>query len=218
MSDLSFKKKFFKKKKKQKYPRNAFFSYHGSKRKRHRNNRTFDFKDFRNSNSIHASFIGSSFYGTYFNKTTMKYCSFNSAEFTSITFINCNFKGSRFKGSHFKNCLFNNCIFDKADFRNAKFDNCYIKGSRFKGARNLPKAFVIEKIPNTIDPDFSAQLKSRYNNSTFNKILTTSNLNRLNTAFIEQEILDGLDILNSKDIKNATFSHMTKFIERTIQK
>lgn len=210
MSNLSFNKKFFKKKRRQKYPRNAFFSYHA----KNRNEKNFNFKDFRNSNSVHSTFIKSSFYGTYFNKSTLKYCCFNGAKFQSITFINCNFRGSKFKGSYFKNCLFKNCRFEKTDFRNAKFENCFVKGSKFKGAKNLPKNFIPQKVPPLKDKNIIEEMKQRYNKSVILKLISTSNVNRLLEAYSKREITTGLDKLAEQNLKDITFSHMTIFIER----
>ncbi|QTJ37166.1 pentapeptide repeat-containing protein [Dolosigranulum pigrum] len=70
----------------------SFFSYSGV----NRDDKNFNYKDFRNSNSIHSSFKRCVFFGTLFKKAKLKYCSFSGAVFTGITFTNCNFKGSRF--------------------------------------------------------------------------------------------------------------------------
>lgn len=77
MAKLNFNKSFFKKKRKQKYPRNKFFTYTNEDR----SGKNFNFKDFRNSTSYNSKFNRALFYGTYFNKTTMKFCGFNGAFF-----------------------------------------------------------------------------------------------------------------------------------------
>lgn len=210
MSKPSLNKKFFKKKAKQKYPRNAFFSYQN----KDRSSRNFDFKDFRNSISIHSKFIRSSFYGTYFNKCSLKYCSFGGATFQSIDFIHCNFRGSRFLGATFKNCLFQNCTFEDANFKNAQFINCFVKGSKFKGARNLSKDFTPQKLPTSVDVEFMNLLHEMYAHSPIKEILSKKNIIRLCLSYSKQEILNGLAYLNTRNIKYLSFSHLTLFTER----
>lgn len=52
MAKLNFNKSFFKKKRKQKYPRNKFFTYTNEDR----SGKNFNFKDFRNSTSYNSKF------------------------------------------------------------------------------------------------------------------------------------------------------------------
>lgn len=213
MNRIPFDKSFFKKQKKQKYPRNAFFSYQGE----NRSGKNFDFKDFRNSNSIHSKFIRASFYGTLFNKSTLKYCNFGGAQFESIEFVNCNFKGSGFLGAKFVNCLFQNCSFDKTNFKNASFTNCFVEGSKFKGAKNLPKDFLVQKIPKINDIELMDLLKQRYRSTSLNNIITEKNAVRLTYSYSNQEIIEGLDFLCSRGIKHIYFSHLTIFIKRAAE-
>jgi pentapeptide repeat protein len=105
--EKNYDSKIFSKKGKQKYPRNKFFSYSGV----NRDDKNFNYKDFRNSNSIYSSFKRCKFLGTLFKKSKLKFCSFSGAVFTGITFKNCNFKGSRFLGAVFDNCIFEDCNF-----------------------------------------------------------------------------------------------------------
>lgn len=210
MNKLSFDKYFFVKKRKQKYPRNKFFSYTN----KNRADKNFSFKDFRNSTSYNTQFTRSIFYGTYFEKVTMKYCGFNGANFESITFINCNFKNSRFKGASFKNCYFKNCKMNNTNLQNTKFINTFFQGTGLKKARRVPKDFETKDVPNLLHQKFYQTLKNQRYNKILLKALTESNVNRLLVSYTENEILLGLSELNEKDLKFINFSYMTKFIDK----
>ncbi|MBS6089734.1 pentapeptide repeat-containing protein [Clostridium perfringens] len=214
MAKLNFNKSFFKKKRKQKYPRNKFFTYTNEDR----SGKNFNFKDFRNSTSYNSKFNRALFYGTYFNKTTMKFCGFNGAFFYSITFENCNFKGSRFRGAVFENCYFKNCKLDKCDFKNAKFSNVFLEGTSIKKTKNFPKSNTKFEIPKILTDKFNNEIINRKYKKVLRESLTKSNLNRLLSQFSEEEILNGLDYINEKEINYISFSHITKFIERSVIK
>lgn len=199
MAKLNFNKSFFKKKRKQKYPRNKFFTYTNEDR----SGKNFNFKDFRNSTSYNSKFNRALFYGTYFNKTTMKFCGFNGAFFYSITFENCYFK---------------NCKLDKCDFKNAKFSNVFLEGTSIKKTKNFPKSNTKFEIPKILTDKFNNEIINRKYKKVLRESLTKSNLNRLLSQFSEEEILNGLDYINEKEINYISFSHITKFIERSVIK
>lgn len=212
LKNIPFDNKAFTQKKRQKYPRNIFFSYNN----KDLTGKNFDFKDFRNSNSIHSNFKRTSFYGTLFNKSTIKYCGFNGALFQSVDFVNCNFKGSKFKGTKFINCSFKECIFEKSDFEAAEFINCISKSNYFKKSKNFPKNTVLKStIP--CDDELLKNIRIRYENKTLLKVLTNSNLGRLLEYFSLEQIVCGLDELNEKELKYMLFSHLTKFIEKNLK-
>lgn len=209
MKTIPFDNKAFVKKKKQKYPRNKFFSYHN----KNLSDKNFNFKDFRNSNSIHSHFTNASFYGTFFNKSTLKFCGFNGATFQSVDFINCNFKGSRFKGTKFINCSFKECKFEKADFEKATFINCISKANYFKKSKRFPKNIDLkEKI--SCDNELLISITERYGNKVLLNSLTKSNVGRLLNYFSLEQVICGLDELNKTDFTYILFSHLTKFIEK----
>ena len=205
--EKGYDSKIFVKKRKQKYPRNKFFSYSGV----NRDDKNFNYKDFRNSNSIHSSFKRCKFFGTLFKKSKLKYCSFSGAVFTGITFTNCNFKGSRFLGTVFDNCIFKNCIFEKCKFRNAKFINTYIKNSSLKRVFGLRSNFVKDDINklNIIDNVLMNNLKKKYANTNVKFLINKLDISRLLAVFELDRLEKTLDILKeNKNIKIITFSHV----------
>ena len=199
--------KIFVKKRKQKYPRNKFFSYSGV----NRDDKNFNYKDFRNSNSIRSSFKRCVFFGTLFKKAKLKYCSFSGAVFTGITFTNCNFKGSRFLGAIFDNCIFENCIFQKCNFKNTKFINTYIKNSSFKETSDLCLDLVkydINKL-NIIDDKIINNLKEKYKNTNVEFLVNKIDISRLLAVFELDRLENVLDDLKENEkIKIVTFSHV----------
>ncbi|AQS54410.1 hypothetical protein BW727_200007 (plasmid) [Jeotgalibaca dankookensis] len=209
MKTIPFNNKTFVKKKKQKYPRNKFFSYHN----KNLSNRNFNFKDFRNSNSIHSHFTNASFYGTFFNKSTLKFCGFNGATFQSVDFVNCNFKGSRFKGTKFIHCSFKECKFEKVNFENAEFINCISSANYFKKSKRFPKNVELKR-EMSCDNELFVGIRERYENKVLLNSLTKLNIGRLLNFFSLKQITDGLDELNKKDFSYICFSHLTKFIEK----
>lgn len=199
--------KYFSKKKKQKYSRNKFFSYSGM----NRDDKNFNYKDFRDSNSIHSSFKRCKFFGTLFEKSKLKFCSFSGAVFTGITFKNCNFKGSRFQGAIFDNCIFENCIFQKCKFKDAQFINTLIKNSSFKGTSGLCldlEKFDISKL-NIVDDTLINNLKSKYINTNVHGLVNKVDISRL-LVFLEidrvEKILD--ELKENEKIRIVTFSHV----------
>ncbi|WP_208966721.1 pentapeptide repeat-containing protein [Dolosigranulum pigrum] len=199
--------KIFVKKRKQKYPRNKFFSYSGV----NRDDKNFNYKDFRNSNSIHSSFKRCVFFGTLFKKAKLKYCSFSGAVFTGITFTNCNFKDSRFLGAIFDNCIFENCIFQKCNFKNTKFINTYTRNSSFLGASGLKldlKKYDINELKFANDSLIS-DLRLKYKNTNVESLINNIDLSRL-LMLVELDRLEQiLDILKENEkIQIVTFSHV----------
>ena len=205
--EKGYDSKIFVKKRKQKYPRNKFFSYSGV----NRDDRNFNYKDFRNSNSIHSSFKRCTFFGSLFKKSNLKFCSFNGAVFAGITFRNCNFKGSCFLGAIFDNCIFDNCIFDKCNFKNTKFINTYIKNTSFKETYELNLDLVdynINKL-NIVDDILMNRLKKKYTNTNVEFLVNKIDISRLLLAFELDRLEDTLDALKENDnIKTVTFSHV----------
>lgn len=209
--EKGYDSKIFSKKRKQKYPRNKFFSYSGVSR----DDKDFSYKDFRNSNSIHSSFKRCKFFGTLFKKSKLKYCSFGGAIFTGITFTNCNFKGSRFLGAIFDNCFFNNCIFEKCKFKNAQFINTYVKNSSFKDSSGLKLDLIkydISKL-NMVDDMVLKELSSKYTNTNVENFINKVDISRLLNVF-EIELLEKiLDVLKENDrIDSVILSHVLKKI------
>ena len=205
--DKGYDSKFFVKKKKQKYPRNKFFSYSGV----NRNDKNFNYKDFRNSNSTHTTFNKSTFYGTLFKKSTLKYCSFNGAVFVGITFINCNFKGSRFLGATFDNCVFSNCKFENCKFKGAKFINSYVKNSSFKNSSNLKLDLTISALNNLTLPENKLvnRLKNKYNNTNVESLINKIEIARFLKICSLKKLIIALDIIkNNSKIQSAMFSHV----------
>jgi len=209
--EKGYDSKIFSKKRKQKYPRNKFFSYSGVSR----DDKDFSYKDFRNSNSIHSSFKRCKFFGTLFKKSKLKYCSFGGAIFTGITFTNCNFKGSRFLGAIFDNCFFNNCIFEKCKFKNAQFINTYVKNSSFKDSSGLKLDLIkydISKL-NMVDDMVLKEISSKYTNTNVENFINKVDISRLLNVF-EIELLEKiLDVLKENDrIDSVILSHVLKKI------
>lgn len=205
--EKGYDSKIFVKKRKQKYPRNIFFSYSDV----NRDNKNFNYKDFRNSNSIHSSFKRCIFFGTLFKKAKLKYCSFSGAVFTGITFTNCNFKGSRFLGAIFDNCIFKNCIFQKCNFKNAKFINTYIKNSSFKETSGLCLDLVKHDINelNIVDDKIMNNLKEKYKNTNVEFLVNKIDISRLLAVFELDRLENVLDDLKENEkIKIVTFSHV----------
>lgn len=205
--EKGYDSKIFVKKSKQKYPRNKFFSYSGV----NRDDKNFNYKDFRNSNSIHSSFKRCIFFGTLFKKAKFKYCSFSGVVFTGITFTNCNFKGSRFLGAIFDNCIFENCIFQKCNFKNTKFINTYIKNSRFKETSGLYLDLVKYDINelNIIDDKIINNLNKKYKNTNVEFLVNKIDINRLLAIFELDRLENVLDDLKENErIKIVTFSHV----------
>lgn len=205
--EKGYDSKLFVKKRKQKYPRNKFFSYVGV----NRDDKNFNYKDFRNSNSIHSSFKRCKFFGTLFKKAKLKYCSFSGAVFTGITFTNCNFKGSSFLGAIFDNCIFENCIFQKCNFKDTKFINTYIKNSSFKETSGLCIDLVKYDINelNTIDDKIMNNMKEKYKNTNIQFLVNKIDISRLLAVFELdrlENVLDGLK--ENEKIKIVTFSHV----------
>lgn len=205
--EKGYDSKIFVKKRKQKYPRNKFFSYSGV----NRDDKNFSYKDFRNSNSINSSFKRCIFFGTLFKKAKFKYCSFSGAVFTGITFTNCNFKGSRFLGAIFDNCIFENCIFQKCNFKNTKFINTYIKNSRFKETSGLYLDLVKYDINelNIIDDKIINNLNKKYKNTNVEFLVNKIDISRLLAIFELDRLENVLDDLKENErIKIVTFSHV----------
>ena len=199
--EKGYDSKIFSKKRKQKYPRNKFFSYSGVSR----DDKDFSYKDFRNSNSIHSSFKRCKFFGTLFKKSKLKYCSFGG----------CNFKGSRFLGAIFDNCFFNNCIFEKCKFKNAQFINTYVKNSSFKDSSGLKLDLIkydISKL-NMVDDMVLKELSSKYTNTNVENFINKVDISRLLNVF-EIELLEKiLDVLKENDrIDSVILSHVLKKI------
>ena len=205
--EKGYDSKIFVKKRKQKYPRNKFFSYSCV----NRDYKNFNYKDFRNSNSIHSSFKNCVFFGTLFKKAKLKYCSFREAVFTGITFTNCNFKGSCFLDAIFDNCIFENCIFQKCNFKNTKFINTYIKNSNFKETSGLCLDLVKYDINelNIIDDKIMNNLKRKYKNTNVEFLVNKIDINRLLTIYELYRLENVLDDLKKNEkIKIVTFSHV----------
>lgn len=205
--EKGYDSKIFSKKRKQKYPRNKFFSYSGV----NRDDRNFSYKDFRNSNSIHSTFKRCVFFGTLFKKSKLKYCSFGGATFTGISFINCNFKGSRFLGATFDNCIFENCNFQKCNFQHANFINTYVKNSSFSGASGLKldlKKYDINELK-LIDDSLMGDLRFKYKNTNVESLINNIDINRL-LILVELDRLEQvLDVLKENEkIRIVTFSHV----------
>lgn len=205
--EKGYDSKIFSKKRKQKYPRNKYFSYSGM----NRDDKNFSYKDFRNSSSIHSTFKRCEFFGTLFKKSKLKYCSFGGATFTGITFINCNFKGSRFLGATFDNCIFDNCNFQKSKFKNAKFINTYTRNSSFLGASGLKldlKKYDINELKFANDSLIS-DLRLKYKNTNVESLINNIDLSRL-LMLVELDRLEQiLDILKENEkIQIVTFSHV----------
>lgn len=205
--EKEYNSKIFVKKKKQKYPRNKFFSYSGV----NRNDKSFNYKDFRNSNSIHSHFNRCSFFGTLFKKSTLKYCSFNGTVFSGITFTNCNFRGSRFLGTTFDNCFFNNCNFQKCKFKNAKFINCYVKNSSFKNSSNLQLDLTecqMSKLRLADDVSIDA-LKEKYKNTNVEGLINKTDIYRFLKICTLPDLIFALDTIKENNrIQFAMFSHV----------
>ncbi|WEV57456.1 pentapeptide repeat-containing protein [Ligilactobacillus acidipiscis] len=199
----------FKMKTKQKYPRNALFSYQASKRSPNKAKkicRNYSYKNFSYSNSYRANFAKSLFWGTQFEKTTCKYCMFNNAKFVAVTFINCNFRGSKFKGTIFQNCLFKNCKLPKTSFSKASFEHTF-----FVNSGPMPPAG--EKLPS--EKINQAEIDFLFSNSpsSLKGLLEKENLIRLRETYTVNEIIAGLNLMDSKKIKQPALSHLFKFIE-----
>lgn len=205
--EKGYDSKIFAKKRKQKYPRNKFFSYSGVSR----DDKNFSYKDFRNSDSIHSSFKRCKFFGTLFKKSKLKYCSFGGAIFTGITFTNCNFKGSRFLGAVFDNCFFEHCIFQKCNFKNAQFINTYVKSSSFKEASGLKLDLIKYDISelNIVDDKVLEDLRSKYINTNVENVINKIDISRLLTVFERDRLENTLDALKENDkIDTVVFSHV----------
>ena len=205
--EKNYDSKIFSKKGKQKYPRNKFFSYSGV----NRDDKNFNYKDFRNSNSIYSSFKRCKFLGTLFKKSKLKFCSFSGAVFTGITFKNCNFKGSRFLGAVFDNCIFEDCNFQKCKFKNAQFINTYIKNSNFKGVSDLYldlEKYDISKL-NIVDDILINKLKSKYINTNVHGLVNKVDISRL-LVFLEIDRVETMfdELKENEKIKIVAFSHV----------
>lgn len=200
-----FNSKIFSKKRKQKYPRNIFFSYSG----KNIDDKNFQYKDFRNSNSIHSSFKRCNFFGTLFQKSNLKYCCFSGAKFVGISFINCNFNGSRFIGTTFDNCIFKNCRFQKCKFKNAKFINTYIENSSFKNSFGLDfKKYSIKNLQK-VDDLYLKELNNEYAGTNLSTFLNRINISRLLAIFSEEDIKSAFEAIKQNNkIKEAEYSHM----------
>ena len=207
--------KIFSQKRKQKYPRNKFFSFTNANRYK----KNFNYKDFRNSNSIHSSFKKCTFFGTIFKKSKLKYCSFNGSVFTGITFKSCNFNGSRFLDVIFDTCIFEDCKFQKCNFKNAKFINTYYKNSSFKNSSGLPldlSKFEIKKL-DTVDDAVMNDLKKKYINTNVEFLVNRIDISRLLAICDQDELENTLDVLKeNKNIKNVTISHVLYKLDRNI--
>jgi len=211
--EKGYDSKFFSKKRGQKYPRNKFFSYSGV----YRIDRNFNYKDFRNSNSIHSHFDRCNFYGTLFKKSTLKYCTFNGANFKGITFINCNFRGSKFFGATFDNCVFKDCNFQECKFKGAKFVNSYVKNSSFKNSSNLRLDLNVCKVDKLRLADNVSLdcLKEKYKNTNVEVLINQTNICRLLKICSLSDLIFALDTVkgNSK-IQLATFSHVLAKLDK----
>mgnify|MGYP000185933290 FL=1 len=205
--EKNYDSKIFSKKGKQKYPRNKFFSYLGV----NRDDKNFNYKDFRNSNSIHSSFKRCKFFGTLFKKSKLKFCSFSGVVFTGITFKNCNFKGSRFLGAVFDNCIFEDCNFQKCKFKNAQFIDTYIKNSNFKEVSDLCldlEKYDISKL-NIVDDILINKLKSKYINTNVHGLVNKVDISRL-LVFLEIDRVETMfdELKENENIKIVAFSHV----------
>ncbi len=205
--EKGYDSKTFVQKSKQKYPRNKFFSYFNE----NRDNKNFNYKDFRNSYSINSSFKRCLFFGALFKKAKLKYCCFSGAVFTGITFTNCNFRGSYFIESVFDNCIFDNCIFQKCNFKNAKFKNTFIKNSSFKKSTNLSieiTKYDINKLK-LIDDRVMTIFNRKYINTNVEALLNKVDISRLLLVFELNRLEKILDSLKAnKKIQLVTFSHV----------
>lgn len=205
----TFATKIFSKNRKQKYPRNKFFSYSNA----NNDNKNFNYKDFRHSTSYNSSFRKCSFFGVKFQKSKFKFCSFVNSNFIGISFINCNFKGSNFSNSYFENCLFLNCSFIKCKFRRTRFLNTFVSSSCFKNASNLNldlKKFDITNL-NIIDESKLTLLKSKFTGTNVENLINKNDINRLLCNFNISRLEFLLDILKNKErIDTVTVSHVLK--------
>lgn len=205
--EKGYDSKIFIKKRKQKYPRNKYFSYAGV----NNDDKNFNYKDFRNSNSRHSSFKRCTFFGTLFKKAKLKYCSFSGAVFTGITFTNCNFRGSHFLYAIFDNCIFDNCNFQKCNFKKAKFINTYIKNSSFKETIGLCldlAKYDIDKL-SIVDDSIMNNLKKKYTKTNVEFLVNKIDISRLLVVFELDRLEKVLDDLKDNGrIKIVTFSHV----------
>lgn len=209
-----FDAKFFVKKRKQKYPRNKFFSYKSEKRIE----KNFNYKDFRNSESYSTSFIRCSFFGTLFNKSTFRYCNFNKSVFSGITFINCNFRGCKFINAIFDNCVFKNCKLNKSSFKGADFINCYFDGTGLKSFpqlnldHNKMKLKDSKNVPVGIIDDF----RVRYQGTNVEKFINESNIYRLMKIARVVKIDEVFKELSSNtNIATIKFSHVLRTLQNS---
>lgn len=204
----SYGKHIFKKKRNQKYPRNAIYSYKNV----NNDGKKFDYKDFRNNNCYNTTFKRSTFFGTKFVKSTMKYCSFGGAYFTAVEFKNCNFRGSRFPGAIFEECAFYNCKFDKALFKDTKFKNCYVEGTSFKKSKG-DKPIITKVSELNVDTQVLSEVKVLYKNTKVSNFITTKNIARLLNNHSINSIKKSFDkIIEKPNIDEVTYSHIIKFI------